>query len=106
MDLVRRLIKEYGQLPALKKRSFPKNSDKISKFHINNLPNMVSYVHIIIRSRLKKRLGTGPGIPWDPIRPKFRDLTVRVFEESGHTPQYEVPALFDAELLRWMREQQ
>ncbi len=26
---------------------------------------------------------------WDPIRPKFRDLTVRVFERSGHTPQYE-----------------
>ncbi len=43
---------------------------------------------------------------WDPIRPEFRDLTVRVFEQSGHTPQYEEPALFDAELLRWMKVHQ
>ncbi len=45
-----------------------------------------------------------PPASWDPIRPKFRDLTVRVFEQSGHTPQYEEAALFDAELLRWMKE--
>jgi proline iminopeptidase len=36
------------------------------------------------------------------VRPKFRDLTVRVFERTGHTPQLEEPALFDAELLRWI----
>jgi proline iminopeptidase len=47
-----------------------------------------------------------PPSSWDPIRPMFRDLTVRVFEESGHTPQYEEAALFDAELLRWMEERQ
>ncbi len=45
-----------------------------------------------------------PPCSWDPIRPKFRNLTVRVFERSGHTPPYEEPALFDAELLRWMVE--
>lgn len=44
-----------------------------------------------------------PPSSWDPIRSKFHDLTVRVFEQSGHTPQYEEPALFDAELLRWMQ---
>ena len=44
-----------------------------------------------------------PPSTWDPIRPEFRDLTVRVFEQSGHAPQYEEPALFDAELLRWMK---
>lgn len=44
-----------------------------------------------------------PPSSWDPIKAKFRDLTVRVFEQSGHTPQYEEPALFDAELLRWMK---
>lgn len=47
-----------------------------------------------------------PPSMWDPIRPKFRELTVCVFEQSGHTPQYEEPALFDAELLRWMKEHQ
>jgi len=41
---------------------------------------------------------------WDSIRPKFRDLTVRVFERSGHVPQYEEAGLFDSELLRWMKE--
>jgi proline iminopeptidase len=45
-----------------------------------------------------------PPSSWDPIRPKFRNLTVRVFERSGHTPQYEEADLFDAELLRWIEE--
>jgi proline iminopeptidase len=45
-----------------------------------------------------------PPSSWDSVRPKFRYLTVRVFEKSGHWPQYEEPALFDAELLRWMKE--
>ena len=45
-----------------------------------------------------------PHSSWDHIRPKFRDLTVRVFEHSGHIPQYEEAALFDRELLRWLSE--
>ncbi len=47
-----------------------------------------------------------PPATWDALRPKFRDLTVRVFERSGHTPQYEEPVLFEAELLRWLKERQ
>jgi proline iminopeptidase len=47
-----------------------------------------------------------PPAAWDAIRPKFRDLTVRIFERSGHTPQYEEAVLFDAELLRWLKERQ
>lgn len=43
-----------------------------------------------------------PPASWDPIRPKFHDLTIRVFEKSGHTPQYEQAALFDKELLKWL----
>jgi proline iminopeptidase len=39
---------------------------------------------------------------WTPYRENFRDLTVRVFERSGHTPQLEESDLFDAELLRWL----
>jgi proline iminopeptidase len=46
----------------------------------------------------------GPPSAWDPIRPKFRDFTVWVFERSGHTPQYEEADLFDTELLRWMKD--
>jgi proline iminopeptidase len=45
-----------------------------------------------------------PPSSWDPVRPHFRDLTMRVFERSGHTPQYEEPELFDNELLTWMRK--
>ena len=47
-----------------------------------------------------------PPSTWDALRPKFRDLTVRVFERSGHTPQYEEPVLFETELLRWLKERQ
>ncbi len=43
-----------------------------------------------------------PFATWEPYRERFRDLTIRVFEKSGHTPQCEESALFDAELLRWL----
>ena len=45
-----------------------------------------------------------PPSSWDPVKPHFNDLTMRIFEESGHTPQYEQADLFDSELLNWMRE--
>jgi proline iminopeptidase len=41
---------------------------------------------------------------WDSLRPKFKDLTVKIFEKSAHSPQYEEPDLFDTELLGWLRE--
>lgn len=41
---------------------------------------------------------------WDPLRSKFKNLTVRIFEKSAHSPQYEESDLFDAELLKWLRE--
>lgn len=28
---------------------------------------------------------------WDPFRSKFKNLTVRIFEKSAHSPQYEEP---------------
>ena len=34
----------------------------------------------------------------------IRGLTVKVFDKSGHTPQLEESALFDRELLGWLRE--
>ena len=43
-----------------------------------------------------------PYATWEPYRSSFKDLTVRVFEKSGHTPQLEESALFDAELLSWL----
>lgn len=43
-----------------------------------------------------------PPCAWDPFRPKFHNLTVRVFERSGHSPHQEEAPLFDAELLRWI----
>ncbi|HLB41616.1 MAG TPA: alpha/beta hydrolase [Gammaproteobacteria bacterium] len=39
---------------------------------------------------------------WEPLRSKFKNLTIRVFERSGHTPQLEEAALFDNELLNWL----
>ena len=39
---------------------------------------------------------------WNQVRQHFKHLTLRVFEKSGHTPQYEEPELFASELLGWM----
>jgi proline iminopeptidase len=43
-----------------------------------------------------------PYATWDAYRESFKDLTIRVFEKSGHTPQLEESALFDAELVQWL----
>jgi proline iminopeptidase len=43
-----------------------------------------------------------PYAAWGPYRSRFKSLTVRVFEKSGHTPQLEESALFDAELMSWL----
>lgn len=44
-----------------------------------------------------------PPVAWEPLRKEFQDLTIRVFEKSGHTPQLEEPELFDQELLSWIQ---
>ncbi len=44
----------------------------------------------------------GPPSLWDTVSRRFKDLTIRVFEKSGHVPQFEEPELFDRELLAWM----
>lgn len=43
-----------------------------------------------------------PPYLWEKVRPFFHDLTIRVFEKSGHTPQLEESELFDSELLQWL----
>ena len=43
-----------------------------------------------------------PVSAWGPYRAAFRDLTVRVFEGSGHTPPFEEPEAFAAELVGWL----
>lgn len=44
-----------------------------------------------------------PPYLWDPIRPFFKQLTIRIFEQSGHTPQLEESTLFDETLLAWLK---
>lgn len=46
-----------------------------------------------------------PPYLWEAMRPYFKNLTIRIFEKSGHTPQYEEPELFDQELLQWLSSQ-
>lgn len=41
---------------------------------------------------------------WEAVRPHFRDLRIRVFEQSGHTPQLEQPDDFNRELLAWLAQ--
>lgn len=43
-----------------------------------------------------------PSISWKPLHSKFKDLTVHVFEQSGHSPFYEEPQYFNEKLLDWI----
>lgn len=43
-----------------------------------------------------------PPNSWDGQSPRFRDLTVAVFERSGHTPQVDEAAAFDGRVLGWL----
>ena len=45
-----------------------------------------------------------PPSSWDAYRDSFHDLTIRVFEKSGHTPQIEEAGRFDFELTAWLEE--
>jgi proline iminopeptidase len=41
---------------------------------------------------------------WDETeRAKITNLTLKVFDHCGHTPQVEVPAEFDAQLIEWLK---
>jgi proline iminopeptidase len=44
-----------------------------------------------------------PFYTWYPLKGKFNNLTIKLFEHSSHTPQYEEPELFDATLLEWLK---
>jgi proline iminopeptidase len=44
-----------------------------------------------------------PFFSWNSIRSKFKNLTIKLFEKSAHTPQYEEPEHFDQELIRWLK---
>jgi proline iminopeptidase len=43
-----------------------------------------------------------PPFLWDGVKDRFPDLTFRVFDESGHTPQLEQPELFLQTLTGWL----
>jgi len=47
-----------------------------------------------------------PAFTWDAYRGSFKDLTVRVFDRSGHSPHQEESDLFDGEVLRWLDARQ
>lgn len=43
-----------------------------------------------------------PFFVWNSIQKNFKDLTIQLFEHSGHTPCFEEPELFDKQLLDWI----
>jgi proline iminopeptidase len=43
-----------------------------------------------------------PPTSWDGLSSRFRDLTVSIFERSGHTPQVDEAAAFDERVLGWL----
>ncbi|WP_460670224.1 alpha/beta fold hydrolase [Larkinella ripae] len=45
---------------------------------------------------------TGLPFLWEEVQARFNDLTIRIFEESAHTPQFEEPDAFNRALLAWI----
>jgi pimeloyl-ACP methyl ester carboxylesterase len=46
------------------------------------------------------------GIPypaWDEHKPQLHNLHYKLYDESGHTPPYEQPEEFSADVLAWAR---
>ncbi len=43
-----------------------------------------------------------PPSSWDPVIPHFKNITVKIFEHSGHSPQYEEQELFDQALIKFL----
>jgi proline iminopeptidase len=45
-----------------------------------------------------------PPSSWNSMCAKFKNITIHVYDQSAHTPQYEQAALFDKDLLFWMEK--
>ncbi|RCR67819.1 alpha/beta fold hydrolase [Larkinella punicea] len=48
---------------------------------------------------------TGTPFLWDQVKSQFHNLTIHIFEESAHTPQFEEADRFNQELIEWFRHQ-
>lgn len=42
---------------------------------------------------------------WESLTQKYAKLYVEKYEHSGHYPHYEEQALFDKQILRWLKKQ-
>lgn len=47
---------------------------------------------------------TGLPFLWDGVKTTFKNLTIKVFDKSAHTPQFEEPDLFNHELMNWIHQ--
>lgn len=73
-----------------------------SMFDSYNVSNLSSSIHVPTFLALGRYDYFNPPYLWESVRDKFESLTVRVFERSGHTPQYEEPEAFKTEFLEWL----
>jgi proline iminopeptidase len=64
----------------------------------------ISHINISVLLLLGRYDYFNPPYLWENHRSKFKNLTIRVFEKSGHTPSLEQPDLFHHELLQWMQQ--
>lgn len=46
-----------------------------------------------------------PHTLWDEVLPTMQNVTYRLLQKSGHTPQLEEPAAFDKTLLEWLKQE-
>jgi proline iminopeptidase len=64
----------------------------------------IDKIHVPVYLALGRYDYWNPPYLWEDYRSYFKDLSIRVFEHSAHTPQLEEQEFFDIELIDWMNK--
>jgi proline iminopeptidase len=67
--------------------------------NLQGLENLQSPVFLALG---RHDFALAPPAAWDEVKGSFDDITIGIFEESGHSPNFEEPKAFDLALMRWL----
>lgn len=76
-----------------------------SMFSDYDMKKTLNKIHCPIFLALGRHDYWNPPYLWDIYESRFKNITLRVFEKSGHTPSIEEPMLFNTEVESWLRAQ-
>jgi proline iminopeptidase len=74
--------------------------------HINIEQGLDTFDKPVLLALGQYDFDVAPLSAWNHLIPKFKDLSILLFEQSGHTPFFEEADLFDTRLLEWLNPSQ